>query len=149
MAGLISTAGFMSQSTDGLILGTKTLLTDPWKMTMRENKISPLPWNQALFDSFQGRKLRIGWFETDGQIENTPGVTRCVQTAIKLLESDGHELIKFIPDYFCKFRHLAYEFMNAAGGKNSLDFITGDVVDPVIGLILLYFFNGAALINED
>lgn len=135
MAGVMSTAGFMSQGADGLTLAMKTVLQDPWKMATREHKNSPLPWNQDLFDSIKSKKkLRIGWFESDGEIENTPGVTRCVATARKLLEEAGHDLIRFEPDYFHMFSKLSYRFINAAGGKNLAEQLKGDVVDPILAV---------------
>ena len=51
----------MAQSIDGVVLGMKTLLEDPEKMSILDHKVVPLPWREDLFRP--KRKLRIGWYD--------------------------------------------------------------------------------------
>ena len=59
MAGIHSTAGIMSTTSDGIILAMKALLEDPWKMALKDFKVAPVPWNEKVYNP--KRKLRIGW----------------------------------------------------------------------------------------
>ena len=54
-----SYAGFMSRGVDGVTLGYKLLLQDPWKMAIDDPSVAPVPWNDSLYRP--NRKLTIGW----------------------------------------------------------------------------------------
>ena len=59
---------------------------------LEDPSIAPLKWQNELFEP--GRKLTIGYYDSDGSFEPHPGCKRVVQEAVAILEKQGHTLIK-------------------------------------------------------
>ena len=59
---------------------------------LEDPSITPLKWQNELFEP--GRKLTIGYYDSDGSFEPHPGCKRAVQEAVAILKKQGHTLIK-------------------------------------------------------
>ena len=83
----------MARKVDGVILGMKTFLKDPWRMVELDCQVVPIPWNEKMFSP--KRKLKIGWFKEDGYFPLTPACARAVDVAVEALERAGCEVVYF------------------------------------------------------
>ena len=67
--GIKSNAGFMCQTVEGVVIGMRAMLTDPWKMAKLDFTVHPLPWDEAEFSS--QKKLTVGWYQLSQKISDT------------------------------------------------------------------------------
>ena len=62
------------------------------------------------------KDVRIGYFEDDGRTPVTAETRAAVQTAVKLLDSAGFEVVPFRPQGLEQARQLWWKFFGVAGG---------------------------------
>ncbi|GMT25391.1 hypothetical protein PFISCL1PPCAC_16688 [Pristionchus fissidentatus] len=77
----------------------------------------------------ENKKMRIGYFESDGWLPPVPSIARAVRDTVEKLKEDGHEMVLFkVPDVE---KAAAMMFKNAMpdGGKYSRFLYSHDVVD--------------------
>jgi len=142
-----SNAGFMCRSVDGVVLGMKTMLDDAFRMADRDHSVVPINWRQDLFTLGSGgggssksdedggapkRKLRIGWYDSDGFQPAVPGCRRAVQVAVESLRSRGHEVVHFQPPHLTQLVRDFFNFMLADLGQTSLDVWKDEILDQSI-----------------
>ena len=128
--GVHSNAGFMCKSVDGVILGMRLLLEDPYKMSEADHGVVPLKWRPELFNP--GRKLKIGWYDSDGFIPATPGCKRAVKVAVDLLAAKGHTVVHYQPADMVELVKDFFRLILADLGANSLEVWKDEVLDQSI-----------------
>ena len=80
-SGVYGVAGFMSASVAGLEVGMRAVLEEVRRMSARDWRVAPVPWNNSLHKP--GRKLRIAYYEDDGIFPPMPGVKRALRVSNK------------------------------------------------------------------
>lgn len=122
--GISTVAGFMSSSAKALSFAYKTLYNEG-NQNLEDPSIAPLKWQNELFEP--GRKLTIGYYDSDGSFEPHPGCKRVVQEAVAILEKQGHTLIKFTPPG-AEVQDLYLGLILADGSKNIREALNKDVL---------------------
>ncbi len=69
------------------------------KMWEEDPHVCPVPWNGTLAQRGPGRRLKIGFFVSDGWFDPCSAVSRAVHEAVDALENTGHEIIPFTPPH--------------------------------------------------
>ncbi|XP_023329239.1 fatty acid amide hydrolase 1 isoform X1 [Eurytemora carolleeae] len=94
-AGMQAIGGFMSSSPTALLYAWKELwnITDSNNSQRNDASIAPVRFNQEMFE----KKVKIGFFFSDGLHEAVPAVKRAVLQAVKVLKSYNYEVIAFPP----------------------------------------------------
>jgi fatty acid amide hydrolase len=105
--GIKSTSGPMAKEVDGLVLIMRAIMNDGLMHAM-DPTIPNMPFNDAKYPHLppcsssssippmdKNKKLRIGWFDTDGFAPPVPSCARAVDEARDALKKRGHELIEF------------------------------------------------------
>ncbi len=132
--GVVSNVGLMCPTADGLAAAYRIVLERPREAADRDHEVVPLPWNEMLFLRSR-RPLRIGWYDTDGICDVTPGCKRAVREAAKLLEAAGHETLPFTPPLLLETAEfLFYNILADGAGANSLAVMEGEVWDETLSL---------------
>lgn len=72
------------------------ILQEPWTQDCR---CVPIPWRQNIYDEVSNRKLTIGVIRDDGVVKPHPTISRVIEQAVAALQSEGHEVIEWKPDY--------------------------------------------------
>ena len=104
----------MARDVDTIILVTK-LLFDKFHLYQYDPELVPIPWNEQLFTT--KRKLRIGFYDDDGFLQATPGMSRAVRVARESLEKAGHQLIPFNPPDVAEALNIYFRILLADQGK--------------------------------
>ena len=73
----------------------KLLYDNVETLSNKDHNIAPIKWQQHLFDVNTKRKLRIGYYFTDGKFQPHPGCSRAVKEAVALLRQMGHTVVEF------------------------------------------------------
>lgn len=92
-----SVNGPLSPSLASLILYSSTILSStsshpPWSF---DPKVVPMPWRSS--EMILPRKLSFGVIRHDGVVRPHPPMERAIETVIKALIMEGHEVIDFKP----------------------------------------------------
>ena len=94
---------------------------------MYNPRLIPLPWNEN--KAKLGQKLRIGWYDNDGNFEPTPGMKRAVSVAIESLRSNGHQVVPFRPPNLTRVNEMGELFMAADERKGIKENLKDSPVD--------------------
>uniref|UniRef100_A0AC34Q5B7 Amidase domain-containing protein n=1 Tax=Panagrolaimus sp. JU765 TaxID=591449 RepID=A0AC34Q5B7_9BILA len=118
------------------IIDSNTSEDDPY--------IAPVPWRKQLFEST--KKLRIGYFTTDGWFEPIPAVKRVVNETVDLLKQNGHTLIEFQPPEIERAFGLTMGAITVDGNQYILNNISNDILQPeyipfLAPFLLPYYFR--------
>ena len=89
-----ATIGPMARCVDDCALFMKAVFTPD--VYHGDRNIPPLDFNENVY-SDSSRKLKIGYFTTDGWMDPCPTGKRAMQEAIAVLENQGHTCVPFKP----------------------------------------------------
>ncbi|KAL4222894.1 hypothetical protein ACF0H5_018934 [Mactra antiquata] len=128
------TPGPMARDVDTLVEAMKAVLC-PFMFEL-DPEIPPIPFNTEVYES--KKKLRIGYYYSDGYVTCIPGVKRGLDEALEGLKNRKHELVEFVvPDVRAMFSELFCKACFGDGSEHVMNMFNDDMVDPTITLIVL------------
>jgi len=103
-AGCQAVGGFMASSPAALEYAWRTFWNcdDEDRSTCCDPTIIPMPFNEDLYK----RKMKIGFFLSDGLFESVPAVKRAVLEAVDLLKNNDYEVVAIPPPDYEKVLYL-------------------------------------------
>ncbi|XP_078074853.1 fatty-acid amide hydrolase 1 [Mustelus asterias] len=126
---VVAAVGPLARDVDGLALCMKALLCED--MFQLDPTVPPIPFNNEVFTST--KRLRIGYYESDGFWVPNASMKRAVLETKQLLEEAGHTLVPFTP---LKTERAFYELiihgLGADGGVTLMQRLKGDLFDPTL-----------------
>jgi len=137
VVGLYNTLGFMARTAAAIEECAAHLLAeDNVGKINRDARFVPIPWRHDLSQQ-QGRKLKIGWYDDDGNVEATPGQRRAVRDAARLLAEAGHDVVHFKPCLLKETNELYGQLICADSGRTTVELLADSPVDT-LSLSLLW-----------
>jgi fatty acid amide hydrolase len=129
-------AGPMAHCVDDLERMLRCWLTDAmWK----EDPLIPrLPLNESVLTGKSGpKKLKIGYYETDGWFDAAPACARAVRQAVAALQELGHECVKWTPPAIPTSVRVYYGIMSADSAQGVISGMEGEEVNENYQNLLL------------
>jgi len=83
----------MSASCTAVIDAYRLLYENIQDESANDISIAPIKWNEDLYDL--KKKLKIGYYLSDGKFSPHPGCTRAVKEAVVTLRNMGHTVVEF------------------------------------------------------
>ncbi|XP_030584230.1 vitamin D3 hydroxylase-associated protein-like [Archocentrus centrarchus] len=126
---VLSSPGPMARDVDSLALCMQALLCD--HMFSLDPTVPPLPFNMEIYRS--SKPLRIGYFESDGDMQPSPSMARGIREVKALLEQAGHTLVPYRPLKINQIMpELIVKSLFADGATTLLQKLKGGPVDPCL-----------------
>lgn len=94
---VLPTAGPLAKTADDCALLMQALLHSGSKLWEGDAVVPRLPFDMDRYTNGPGRKLRVGYFVSDGFWEPAAACKRAVQEAAAALTAAGHEVVAFDP----------------------------------------------------
>ncbi|GMR46845.1 hypothetical protein PMAYCL1PPCAC_17040, partial [Pristionchus mayeri] len=113
------TEGPMAQDSYAIVEMMRAMWSDTY-ISNKDPLTVPIDFREELFK--EGKKFRIGYYDTDGYIDPLPGNRRVVREAVDLLKSKGHDLVPFsLGDIAAESCRGVFAIALADGGAKVLD----------------------------
>ncbi|KAF4980688.1 hypothetical protein FZEAL_3356 [Fusarium zealandicum] len=111
-----SSIGPLARSLSSVYTLMKELaLQEPW---LKDNRCTPIPWRQNIYDSMLSQKLTFGLLLDDEVVRPHPSVTRVLQEAAASLSAHGHEVIDWDPTLHAECIEVMDLFYTVDGGED-------------------------------
>jgi Asp-tRNA(Asn)/Glu-tRNA(Gln) amidotransferase A subunit family amidase len=125
---VLVSVGPMGISVDDLKLFIKVVIDScPWKLNPN---LLPIPFREFKFSS--GKRLKVGYYISDGFLDPTPPCKRSVMEVVAALEKKGHEVVKFDPPNTLEAVALCYKLFGQSNFAQIRHHLKGDVLDPCL-----------------
>ncbi|XP_067894148.1 fatty-acid amide hydrolase 1-like [Heterodontus francisci] len=123
---LESMVGPLARDVDSLALCMKALLCED--MFKLDPTVPPIPFNDETYTNI--KRMKIGYFESDGYWIPTPSMKRAIMETKQLLEEAGHTLISFTPPkMYYAMNELIFQGVLADQGATLRESLKGDIID--------------------
>eukprot|EP00823_Brevimastigomonas_motovehiculus_P005558 TRINITY_DN4132_c0_g1_i1.p1 TRINITY_DN4132_c0_g1~~TRINITY_DN4132_c0_g1_i1.p1 ORF type:complete len:649 (-),score=152.89 TRINITY_DN4132_c0_g1_i1:85-2031(-) len=128
-----SICGVMGRTVEDLLLPLKVF----WSESVFEQDVSLIP---KVFDEKMAnqidKKLTVGYYLSDGWIDPSPACVRAVQTAVQLLQANGHTVVECSPPDIHRAQLLYYSLITADKAAAIRDTVTDEIFeDYTYGLV--------------
>ncbi|KAL2855518.1 amidase signature domain-containing protein [Aspergillus pseudoustus] len=87
----------------------------PWDCDPR---CPPLPWNGAVFEDIQSRRMVIGLILDDGVVKVHPPIERALRELVNKLEKAGHEIVTWDASDHLGYINLMDRYYTVDGGED-------------------------------
>ena len=129
-------AGPMAHSVDDLLMMLRAWFVD--RMWKEDAFIPRMPLDEAVISGATGpKKLKIGYYETDGWFDPAPACSRAVRQAVAALQELGHECVRWTPPAVPLAVRSYYGIMSADSAQGVISGLEGENIDPSYGDLLL------------
>ncbi|XP_058260112.1 fatty-acid amide hydrolase 1 isoform X2 [Hemibagrus wyckioides] len=154
MKSVLSSVGPMARDVNSLALCMRALLNKD--MFTLDPTIPPLPFKQEVYESSE--RLRIGYYDNDGYMQPSPGMSRALQEARAFLEQAGHKHphIASVLDCTCGLSSVADLWKQQNVAENYIhEFIEeweklqlDVVICPILGPAIDFTYSGLTSITS-
>ncbi|KAF8199848.1 amidase signature domain-containing protein [Mycena galopus ATCC 62051] len=127
--GIKSVCGPMARCMDDLELACRVSFGAPGVY----NDHPPLPFRDVTLP----KKLRFGYYTSDGIMKGSPACIRAVTETIKTLKAAGHECIELEQREFVEISKIFLAMTSADGYKTLLREVGSDPLDPSLSVLTL------------
>ncbi|KAI1765412.1 amidase [Hypoxylon sp. FL1150] len=111
-----SSVGPLARDLSSLTLVMKELIQlEPWKLDAR---CAPVPWRAEIYEEFKLKPLTIGVLADDGVVRPHPPMSRVLQSLVRNLELNGHDIVEWNADLHAECIQVMDEFYTADGGED-------------------------------
>lgn len=125
-------AGPMAHSVDDLLMMMRAWFVD--RMWNEDAFIPRMPLDEKIISGAAGpRKLKIGYYETDGWFDPAPACQRAVRQAVAALQELGHECVRWTPPAVPLAVRAYYGIMSADSAQGVISGLEGENIDPSYG----------------
>ncbi|KAL8292509.1 hypothetical protein RQP46_001121 [Phenoliferia psychrophenolica] len=130
---VVSCFGSMGRSVDDLEASVRILVDGSAKLS-RTLGLLPLPYRNEVE---LPKKLKVGYYLTDGFCRASPACRRAVLETVAAMEKRGHECVEFAPPSPIEGAECFVALTSAGGYETLLSALRGDPIEPSLFLATL------------
>ncbi|KAJ8294955.1 Fatty acid amide hydrolase 1 [Rhodotorula toruloides] len=132
--GVHSTMGPMGRSVSDVEALTRVFLDASIDVSRTETGVFPMPYRK---DVELPKKLKFGYFLTDGFCKASPACERAVLMAVEALRKKGHECVEFEPPTPLEAMEYFTALTSADRYETLLSFLRGDPAESALWLVTI------------
>ncbi|KAF8312351.1 amidase signature enzyme [Clavulina sp. PMI_390] len=127
---ILVASGPMGRSVNDVRIGAQLLLGSPGSKV-------PLPYRPDAAQSIAGKKLKFGYYVSDGVVKASPACQRAVMESVEALRKAGHECVPFTPPSVDEAMAIFIALTSADGYQTLLDHLGPDSMEESLFLVTL------------